>query len=153
MSPQYIGSLFTPLGYIIVTGNKKAISCISFSNEAPTIENTNPIVTNCIKQLQEYFAGTRTLFSVPIEIQGTTFQQKVWDTCATIAFGKTSTYKNIACHIQNPKSAIAVGQALKNNPIAIIIPCHRILNSQNKNTGYAGGKWRKDWLLQFELHS
>ena len=147
----YYNSFLSPIGYISIQASEKAIFSISFSETPFPNPKTNSIIDLCILELHEYFNSKHTQFSVPITLIGSDFQQKVWKACEKIEYGETTSYQEIAKTIHSPKSAIAVGQALKRNPIAIIIPCHRVLNSQNKNTGYAGGIWRKNYLLSLEV--
>ena len=94
--------------------------------------------------------GKRTEFSVNITTHGTAFQKEVWSALQTIPYGQTKTYGEIAKAIQNPNSVRAVGAANGNNRVAIIIPCHRVIGAYGKLTGYAGGLWRKEWLLKHE---
>lgn len=150
MNTLYFGWIKTPIGILTIQANETSVNSISFTDSTPPFENVNDIIIECKKQLSEYFNHTRKEFTIPIEIKGTIFQDLVWNTCSSIEYGTTSTYSKIADTIHNTKAAIAVGQALKRNPILIILPCHRVLNISYKNTGYAGEIWRKDWLLEFE---
>ena len=101
-------------------------------------------------QLSEYFAGTRQEFTLPLSPKGTPFQQKVWAALQTIPYGQTRSYGEIARQIGSPKAARAVGMANHHNPIAILIPCHRVVGQNGALTGYAGGLERKKALLQLE---
>lgn len=103
-----------------------------------------------VDQLQEYFAGTRTAFDLPLNPRGTEFQKRVWASIAEIDYGQTATYGAIAEKLGQPRSARAVGAATGRNPIALIVPCHRVVGVAGKLTGYAGGLDRKRWLLDFE---
>ncbi|MBC9786055.1 methylated-DNA--[protein]-cysteine S-methyltransferase [Heliobacterium chlorum] len=107
-------------------------------------------LTACLQQLDEYFRGTRKDFNVKLNPQGTQFQKQVWRKLPDIPYGKTASYKDIAEAVGNPKAVRAVGGANSQNPISIIVPCHRIIGSNGKLTGYAGGLWRKEWLLAHE---
>ena len=100
--------------------------------------------------MDEYFRKQRKVFELPLKPEGTDFQKKVWQALTQVPYGKTSTYKEIAERTGDLKAVRAVGGANRKNPIAIIIPCHRIIGSDNHLTGYAGGLWRKEWLLRHE---
>ena len=105
----------------------------------------------CLQQLEEYFAGKRKTFdSIPLVMQATDFQEQVWNAAMKIPFGNTSSYGHIAATIGSPNAARAVGTALHRNAIAIIIPCHRVIASSGERGGYAGGEWRKEWLMKHE---
>jgi methylated-DNA-[protein]-cysteine S-methyltransferase len=100
--------------------------------------------------LEEYFKGTRREFDLKLRIEGTDFQRRVWDSLCGIPYGCTASYGEIAAIIGNPKASRAVGNANNRNRIPIIIPCHRVVGCNGKLTGYAGGLWRKEWLLSHE---
>lgn len=106
-----------------------------------------------IRQLDEYFAGTRRDFELPLKPQGTTFQRRVWDALVGIPYGATWSYGELARRIDNPHASRAVGLANGRNPISIVVPCHRVIGGNSSLTGYAGGLERKRWLLAHEgLH-
>jgi methylated-DNA-[protein]-cysteine S-methyltransferase len=105
------------------------------------------------KQLREFFSGNRTAFDVEFEFHGTDFQVAVWKEIAKIPYGKTITYGDIAKAIGKSNSSRAVGAACGQNPFSIIVPCHRVVGAGGRLTGYAGGLWRKSWLLDFESGS
>lgn len=105
------------------------------------------------KQLNEYFKGQRKLFDIPLDVRGTDFQKKVWNQLSKIPFGKTKSYKEIAIKINSPKASRGVGSANRKNPVSIIVPCHRVIGSNGKLTGFAGGLDVKSWLLKFENQS
>ncbi|MDO4332944.1 MAG: methylated-DNA--[protein]-cysteine S-methyltransferase [Eubacteriales bacterium] len=109
-----------------------------------------PFLAEVWKQLQEYFAGQRKCFDLPLAPAGTEFQKKVWEALMTIPYGEVRTYGQIAAQIGNPKASRAVGMANYNNPIGIIIPCHRVIGADGKLTGYAGGMEKKEQLLHLE---
>lgn len=111
---------------------------------------TPPILRRAAAQLAEYFAGTRTRFDLPLASVGTEFQRRVWAATSTITFGETATYGEIARKIGAPNAARAVGGALNRNPICIVVPCHRVVGSSGKLTGYDGGVDRKAFLLNLE---
>ena len=108
------------------------------------------VVRKCKKQLTEYFQGTRTQFNVPIAPEGTDFQREVWQELLSIPFGKTTSYAKQSIKLGDVKKIRAVGSANGKNPIAIIIPCHRVIGSDGNLTGYAGGLDKKEWLLKHE---
>lgn len=101
-------------------------------------------------QLDEYFAGKRTSFDLPLDLQGTEFQLKVWNELLKIPYGKTISYKELSLRLGNLLAIRAAGAANGANPISIIVPCHRVIGSDGSLTGYAGGLWRKKWLLELE---
>jgi len=103
-----------------------------------------------IRQLKEYFAGTRRVFNLPLRMQGTAFQQRVWRELTKIPFGETWSYGQLAKRIDNPNGSRAVGLANGRNPIAIVVPCHRVIGADGSLTGFGGGIERKQWLLAHE---
>lgn len=108
------------------------------------------LIKETYKQIEEYLLGNRKKFIVPIKLKGTEFQKKVWNALLEIPYGETMSYKKIAEKIGNPKACRAVGMANHNNPIAIIVPCHRVIGSNRKLVGYAGGLDIKQKLLEIE---
>lgn len=125
-----------------------------FCDDTPAISTSNNcVIQNVITQLNEYFLGTLTTFDLPLLPQGTTFQKIVWDELVKIPYGKTTSYLKIAQQINNVKAIRAVGTSNGKNPIAIVIPCHRVIGTNGTLTGYAGGLWRKKWLLEHEHKS
>lgn len=117
---------------------------------AVILPGSNELTEELIKEITEYFEGTRQHFDVPLHTPGTDFQNKVWSTLREIPYGETVSYQEIARHIGNPKAVRAVGTANGMNRIAIVIPCHRVIGADGKLTGYGGGLWRKDWLIEHE---
>ena len=141
----------TPIGTAKIVGNEKGISSVTVLDEE--IEISKKILTclkNCVQQLEEYFKGTRTEFSVKLNPQGTNFQKRVWEELLNVPYGTTRTYLEQAKHLGDVKAIRAVASANGKNPIWILIPCHRIIGSDGSLTGYAGGLWRKKWLLEHE---
>lgn len=123
----------------------------SAGNSAKTCENLIPTcLQGCWQQLDEYFCGKRKSFSLPLLLEGTDFQRQVWNRLTEIPYGKTISYQAVAEGINNPKAVRAVGQANNRNPIAILVPCHRVIGKNGGLTGYGGGLWRKEWLLAHE---
>lgn len=144
----------SPIGLIEIIGTNEAICSILFSEKGKK-ENflqaeTPPVLAECYTQLDEYFKGGRRDFSFPYQFEGTDFQKTVWEALIEIPYGKTLSYKDIAVFIGNEKAIRAVGNANGKNKLSIVIPCHRIIGSNGKLTGYAGGLWRKEWLLKHE---
>ena len=141
--------LRSPLGIIGIEGDKQFIRRISFRDK---IDNENPsqLLLVCKQQLLEYFNHMRKVFEVPLQPAGSPFQKEVWTNVMNIPHGQTSTYSSISRDLGNYKKARAVGMANSKNPIAIIIPCHRVIGSNGALTGYIGGLDRKKWLLDRE---
>ncbi|WP_232359898.1 methylated-DNA--[protein]-cysteine S-methyltransferase [Paraneptunicella aestuarii] len=142
--------LSTELGLVKITGNEAAITHIDFVANKDFPETETVVLKQAKAQLQEYFDGSRTEFDLPLSPKGTAFQQKVWEQLQTIPFGKTVSYQDIAKGIGNPRGTQAVGGANGKNPIAIVIPCHRVIGKNGTLTGYAGGLDKKAWLLALE---
>jgi methylated-DNA-[protein]-cysteine S-methyltransferase len=140
----------SPIGYIQILGNEHSIISLDFIGEINNDEKRNDLLNTCITELDEYFKGKRRSFSLNLLLNGTDFQKKVWNALINIPYGKTVSYKDIAKAIGNEKSARAVGNANNKNKIAIIVPCHRVIGSNGLLTGYAGGIWRKEWLINHE---
>ena len=141
----------TPLGTAEIVGDENGIQSVSVLDEdvKTSVEIPN-CLQNCIFQLEEYFSGKRTHFDLKLNPQGTTFQKKVWDELLNIPFNKTRTYLEQSKALGDVKAIRAVASANGKNPIWIIIPCHRVIGSDGSLTGYAGGIWRKKWLLAHE---
>jgi len=142
----------SPLGKIKIIGDADAIKMVSFiDREERETEGVLPLtVRNCKKQLREYFDGKRTEFNIPLAPEGTDFQKEVWGTLLDIPFGKTSTYAKQSVVLGDIKKIRAVGSANGKNPIAVIVPCHRVIGTDGSLTGYAGGLDKKEWLLRHE---
>jgi len=154
---MYYHLIQSPFGEIALTANNSGLTALAFqAGKQPIstaqLENNADIFEkfNVLQQLEQYFAGTRTQFSVPIAATGTKFQQSVWQALTTINFGETKTYAWLANAIDNKKAVRAVGSANGANPIALIVPCHRVIGSNGKLTGYAGGVELKQKLLLHE---
>ena len=156
MSTQYL-MLATPIGTLQVVGGKSEISGIAFDNARPTagaVEATpGSAVYRAVEQLHAYFTGQRDVFDVTLAPAGTVFQKRVWTYLQTIPAAQTRSYGEIAAALGQPGAARAVGLANARNPVAIVIPCHRVIGSQGALTGYAGGIDRKIWLLRHEGHA
>ncbi|RPI76326.1 MAG: methylated-DNA--[protein]-cysteine S-methyltransferase [Desulfobacteraceae bacterium] len=101
-------------------------------------------------QLKEYFRGQRKEFDLPLNLRGTPFQKKAWRTLLKVPYGQTCSYRDLAIAVGKPKATRAIGGANHRNPIPIIVPCHRVIGAKGALTGYGGGLWRKQWLLEHE---
>ena len=108
------------------------------------------LIKRMAEEIEEYFAGKRRSFDIPLSMSGTDFQRSVWKALQTIPFGETRSYKDIATQIGNPKACRAVGMANNKNPVAIVVPCHRVIGQDGSMTGYAGGISVKEYLLDVE---
>jgi len=153
---KQIFSYETPIGKISIADNGAAITDVFFTeenlfnhNDFDIIKETD-LIKEAGKQLKEYFAGKRKVFELPLAPEGTPFQKKVWQALQEIPYGETRTYKEIAQAIGQEKACRAVGMANNKNPIAIFIPCHRVIGSNGTLVGYAGGLEVKKYLLDLE---
>lgn len=148
---QYQSSFKSPLGFLIIKSDGKFITEISFSESELQEQNDCAVILQCKQQLEDYFSGKSIEFDLPLNPKGTEFQQKVWNELIKIPYGETITYMELAVRLGDAKAVRAVGTANGRNPIAIVIPCHRVIGAGNKLTGYAGGIWRKKILLELEM--
>ncbi|MFV8371717.1 methylated-DNA--[protein]-cysteine S-methyltransferase [Flavobacterium sp. LB2P74] len=140
----------TPLGIATITGDKNGISQISVS-DAGEVSNAIPtVLQESVTQLNDYFEGKRIDFDFALNPKGTEFQQKVWKSLLDIPYGKTRTYLEQSKILGDVKAIRAVASANGKNPLWIVIPCHRVIGTDGSLTGYAGGLWRKKWLLEHE---
>lgn len=150
---EYWTDMKTPVGRMRLTASATGLMRADFLDE-PMENNGECIETKVLqlarKELTEYFAGYRTHFEVPLDLRGTEFQLEVWRELQLIPYGTTITYGEIAKHLLMTNGARAVGLANGQNPIAVIVPCHRVIGARNQLTGYAGGLDRKAWLLKHE---
>ncbi|KZS38244.1 cysteine methyltransferase [Aquimarina aggregata] len=143
----------TPLGTAIISGDENGITSVSVTKEPktkPSQDNIPVYLKEAVLQLKEYFNGERDVFDLKLNPSGTEFQKKVWDELLKIPFGKTVSYLDIAKRLGDPKCIRAAATANGKNPLWIVIPCHRVIGSDGSLTGYAGGLWRKKWLLDHE---
>ncbi|MFT5117338.1 MAG: methylated-DNA-[protein]-cysteine S-methyltransferase [Kiritimatiellia bacterium] len=149
---MYIDFITTPLGTLEIKASHVGVSSVIFSALTHDAQPCVPskITDNCKQQLGEYFLGQRNKFDLPLDQQGTNFQKSVWACLLKVPFGQAASYQDIATMLENPKAVRAVGAANGKNPISIIVPCHRIIGSNARLTGYAGGLERKTWLLEHE---
>jgi len=144
----------TPLGVAEIQGDIHGISKVSILNSNKKATDIIPeVLQDCANQLQEYFKGSREEFNLKLNPNGTDFQKEVWIFLSKIPFGKTCSYLDISKQIGNTKAIRAVANANGKNPIWIIIPCHRVIGSDGRLTGYAGGLHRKQWLINHESPS
>ena len=144
----------TPIGIAKIIGNKNGIIAVTVMEESVEIQEEIPVcLQDCLEQLDEYFKGTRTSFDLKLNPIGTDFQQRVWNELLKVPYGKTATYLEQSKKIGNVKAIRAVASANGKNQLWILIPCHRIIGSDGSLTGYAGGIWRKKWLLEHEKPS
>jgi methylated-DNA-[protein]-cysteine S-methyltransferase len=149
----FSGFLRTPIGVLEITTTSTSLVSVNFliDKTFPVISSGSTEILNAsIFQLEEYFSRKRQMFDLPIIAEGTYFQIKVWNKVSEVSFGKTKTYGELAKELGSLTLTRAVGTANGSNPIPIIIPCHRVIGSNGKLTGYSGGLWRKQWLLEHE---
>tara|TARA_B100000809_G_C14878441_1_gene438258 strand:- start:248 stop:730 length:483 start_codon:yes stop_codon:yes gene_type:complete len=141
----------TPIGTAKIIGDKNGIQSISvLDDDIETSKDTPYCLQACVSQLEEYFNGKRASFNLTVNPKGTAFQIKVWKSLLKINYGKTKSYLAQSKGLGDVKANRAVATANGKNPIWIIIPCHRVIGSDGSLTGYAGGIWRKKWLLAHE---
>ena len=151
----------SPIGILKIEFNNQALLRIDFDDHLREVKNNcqenfyeDPkilkIYNLIFDQLNQYFLGKRNSFDIPLNLKGSPFELKVWNYLQNIPYGKTYSYSEVAEAIDKPGAAQAVGQANSKNPIAIIIPCHRVISAQGRINGYTGGVWRKKWLLKHE---
>ncbi len=142
----------SPLGLLKIEATEHYIGEVTFAveNVSESVNSTNKLLTECVEQLIEYFNGARLVFNLPIMQNGTTFQMKVWNELMNIEFGKTINYMTLARNLGDSKCIRAAASSNGKNHIAIIVPCHRVIGSNQSLVGYAGGLWRKKWLLDHE---
>ena len=148
----------SPVGALKLVAHDQALVAVMWDNEdhkrvrlAELIKNIqHPMLLKVKQQLEQYFAGQRQQFNLPLDFQGTDFQQQVWRALLTIPYGETRSYKDIALQIGNEKAVRAVGAANGRNPISIIAPCHRVIGSGGALVGFAGGLDKKQILLSLE---
>ena len=147
----YTSYLSSPIGLLKLQCSDEYIKAVLFAEEGTGFESVDhKLLKQCATQLDEYFEGKRKQFSVPLQQEGTTFQMKVWDLLYQIPYGRTISYNHLAKQYGNLKAIRAVASANGKNNLAIIVPCHRVIGSNQSLTGYAGGLWRKKWLLEHE---
>ncbi|HWC54472.1 MAG TPA: methylated-DNA--[protein]-cysteine S-methyltransferase [Chitinophagaceae bacterium] len=140
----------SPVGELIIESQDDKIAVVNFLKSEKLEEHSTPATEQCVRELDEYFYEGRKFFTVEVSPQGTVFQQKVWNELMTIPYGKTISYEELAVRMGDIKSIRAVGLANGQNPVAIIIPCHRVIGKNGDLVGYGGGLENKTWLLHHE---
>ncbi|SFW28430.1 methylated-DNA-[protein]-cysteine S-methyltransferase [Sinomicrobium oceani] len=144
----------TPLGPAALTGDKNGVSSISVRDIAADEVIYDEVIPeeleDCVYQLREYFSGERHEFDLKLNPSGSDFQKKVWDALQEISYGKTMSYLELSKKLGDVKAIRAVAGANARNPLWIVVPCHRVIGNDGSLTGYAGGLWRKKWLLEHE---
>ena len=140
----------TPLGIAKIIGDENGISVISIADEGTISDIIPEVLQQAVSQLNDYFEGKRTDFNFKLNPSGTDFQQKVWQALLESPFGKTTSYLDLSKKLGDVKAIRAVASANGKNPLWIVVPCHRVIGSDGSLTGYAGGLWRKKWLLEHE---
>nr|WP_315257120.1 methylated-DNA--[protein]-cysteine S-methyltransferase [uncultured Flavobacterium sp.] len=140
----------TPLGITTIIGDENGISVISVSDDGMVSEEIPVVLQEAVFQLSDYFEGKITDFNFKLNPKGTEFQQKVWKALLEIPFGKTVSYMDLSKKLGDVKAIRAVASANGRNPLWIVVPCHRVIGTDGSLTGYAGGLWRKKWLLEHE---
>ena len=151
----------SPVGRLKLVASEHGLMAILWENDDPkrvrldeTVEYANhTILRETARQLDDYFAGRRRVFDLPLAFNGTDFQKQVWQALLAIPFGETRTYGQLAAQLGNPSASRAVGAANGKNPISIIAPCHRVIGGNGKLTGFAGGLEAKAYLLGLEGHA
>jgi methylated-DNA-[protein]-cysteine S-methyltransferase len=150
MHTVFTGYYNSPLGNLQITCEADAVSAITFTDKEAGVSDAHPLIDKTIAQLDAYFKGTLISFDLPLNPSGTPFQVTVWNELLHISFGKTFSYLQVSRNLGDEKAIRAVGNANGRNPIAIVIPCHRVIGSDGSLVGYAGKLWRKKWLLDHE---
>ncbi len=142
----------TPLGITAIKGDEDGIVAVSVSKEDAVKPSRHipALLVDAVKQLEAYFAGTRQTFQLRLNLKGTDFQKSVWQELLNIPYGKTISYLELSRRLGDVKAIRAVAAANGQNPFWIVVPCHRVIGSDGSLTGYAGGLWRKKWLLDHE---
>lgn len=144
--------LASPLGPVVLTATDGALTSVQIGAEQPSEPARRDAHALAVprQELEEYFAGERTRFTLALNPAGTAFRRQVWEALRAVPYGTTASYRDIAERIGNPKAVRAVGLANGANPIPIVIPCHRVIGADGSLTGYSGGLDRKRWLLRHE---
>lgn len=152
----YYAWMDSPVGRLLIAGDQSGLRCILFAEGRSEVRpepgwQENPAaLSEALSQLRSYFAGARREFDLPVTPEGTPFQRRVWQELLKIPYGATISYGELARRIGKPNASRAVGLANGANPISIVIPCHRVIGSNGKLTGYGGGLEKKEWLLALE---
>jgi len=150
MSEKEIAHYRGPIGWLEIVGSAAGVAEVYFVETEIAHATVAPSLRACVTQLDEYFQRARKKFSLALDLRGTAFQTRVWRELLNIPYGKTIAYRAMAVAMGDRNALRAVGHANGQNPISIIVPCHRVIGSNGSLTGYGGGLWRKEWLLHFE---
>ena len=145
-----IGYYASPVGDLVITSQGNAVTGVNFLTAERSESSLTPVIEQCISELDDYFFRGRKFFTVELHLSGTVFQTKVWNELLTIPYGRTISYLELAIRIGDINSIRAVGLANGQNPIAILVPCHRVIGKDGDLVGYGGGLDKKIWLLQHE---
>jgi methylated-DNA-[protein]-cysteine S-methyltransferase len=140
----------SPVGELVIESKDDKITVVNFLKDSKREVNITAVIAQCIQELDEYFYKERKFFTVELDPAGSDFQKKVWNALLEIPYGKTVSYEDIAIRVGDVKTIRAVGLANGQNPIAIIVPCHRVIGKNGELVGYGGGIENKEWLLQHE---
>lgn len=142
----------SPVGVLRIRSTEDYLSEVHFLNEAPvgSAVQLNPLLQSCVSQLEEYFQGLRQTFDLPFKHTGSDFQLRVWEELSLIPFGRTISYMDLAKRLGDPKSIRAAASTNGKNQFPIVVPCHRVIGTNNDLVGFGGGLWRKRWLLDHE---
>lgn len=146
----FINVVQTTLGKLVIKATQTHIHQVYFDDDYTTPINSSPLTQLCSQQITEYFTGTRQVFDLPLQFDGTTFQQQVWQELLQIQYGTTLSYLTLAQKFNDENLVRAVANANAKNKFAVLIPCHRVIATDGKLTGYAWGLKRKRWLIDFE---
>jgi AraC family transcriptional regulator of adaptative response/methylated-DNA-[protein]-cysteine methyltransferase len=165
MSKYYLTTMNTPLGELILGATEQGVCLVEFSDQVERVQLERRLLEkrglglqageqvylhDLQGELKAYFAGKLRTFNLPLDAGGSEFQRQVWAALVRIPFGETRSYNELALELGQPGGSRAVGTANGSNPLAIIVPCHRVITTSGKLGGYGGGLWRKEWLLNFE---
>lgn len=156
--PHCTTTMPSPIGELTLVASSSGLRAVLWPDDegrvrlpASLLDNSDhPVLIACRGQLEEYFAGTRTTFDLPLDLRGTEFQRTAWTALAEIPYGSTISYREQATRIGRPRAVRAIGTANGRNPISIVLPCHRVVGTNGSLTGFAGGLDAKAWLLNHE---
>lgn len=140
----------SPIGLLEIAAGDGGITAVAFVEAPRHAAAAHPLLETAVAQLAAYFQRRRRAFDLPLAPLGTPFQQAVWRQLLQIPYGQTASYQAVAAALDRPRAVRAVGAANGQNPLAVVIPCHRVIGSNGRLTGYGGGLWRKEWLLRHE---
>jgi methylated-DNA-[protein]-cysteine S-methyltransferase len=157
MTKAYTASFESPIGWVRVRTDGVYLLAVDFVKSPGEAGRAGadgagrpPVLAESVAQLQAYFRGERRSFSLPLRLDGTPFQRRVWARLVRVPYGQTTTYGRLARALGKPRAMRAVGGANHRNPVSIVVPCHRVIGADGSLTGYGGGLWRKEWLLRHE---